>query len=420
MKITLIIPPIIALALVGGWTLYQRQSISIEEVASAAMQKDITAARSSGPSTAPSLARSSGPARKAKDKEPLDWKKAVAQFAELARDGGSGDQRAKDRLGECLKSMSKEELVAAFDDIASLGLSRESRSTLEYSLMAALLAKDPELGMTCYADRLQPEFCGGTWSFCNALQDWAGKDPAKATAWLDRQIAAGKLDSKSLDGETVIRDRTEGALIEVLLRTDPDLAARRLAAIPAELRANVIFQGMMRNLKEDQVALATLIRGQVPQEDQAKFFANQVVAVVHGDGYAEVNEYMDRIGATPAERLACIEEAGKIKIRQISLRGEVTREALDTMRQWTMTQAPDLTDRITGKALAETLSTGSKAKFDAASAWVLRYHESSGNDDVLTSFLESGSFHGNTQDARILAEKITDPKRREEILKKLQ
>jgi hypothetical protein len=420
MKVTSFIPPAVALALVGVWTTYQRQSISAEEGATASLQKQILAARSSGPATDPPRAKSSDAASAAKDKAPLDWKKALTQLAETARNGGSSDQREKDRLGECLKSMSKEELVAAFDDIAALGLSGKSRLTLEHSLMQLLMAKDPELALTCYADRLHTDFCGGTWSLCNALQGWAEKDPAKATAWLDREIAAGKFDSKSLDGETSDRNWAEGALIEILLGTDPDFAARRLAAIPAELRAEVIEKGMMRDRGEDRVALATLIRSQVPEKDQAKLLAKQMVYLVGGDGYAKVNEYMDRISATPTERMACIEEATQIKIRKISQQVEVTREDLDTMRQWAMTQAPGSIDSITGKALAETLSTGSKAKFDAASAWVLRFHEASGNDDVITSFLDRGSFSNNNQEARALAEKITDPKRRAEILKKFQ
>ena len=416
MRITLIIPPVLALALVGGWNTYQRQSICTEEVATASLQKQIAAARSLGPGADPSRSRNATSASAAKDKAPLDWKKNLTQFAEMEQNAGSGDRRAMIRLSECLESMSKEELVAALDDIAVLVLSNDSRYTLESSLMSLLMAKDPELGMTCYVKRLQNDPRWVSWSLCEALQKWAEKDPGKATAWFDQQIAAGKFDSKSLNGKMDVRNSAEGRLIGLLLRSAPEAAARRLSAMPEDQRAEVFIPSSLQSVNEEnQVALASLIRSQVAGKDQAQALAHQVVFLVGGEGYAKVNEYMDRISATPAERMECIEQAAQSKIRDISVESKVTREDLDTLRQWTMTQAPDSTDRITGKALA-----GSKLDFAAASEWVLSYHQAGGNDDVIISFLDGGSARKNKEQARALAAQITDVKRREEILKKLQ
>lgn len=70
-----------------------------------------------------------------------------------------------------------------------------------------------------------------------------------------------------------------------------------------------------------------------------------------------------------------------------------------------------------------------KLNFAEAATLILQYQASSGNDDVLVGFLDgSGSITpmdggrvGHTEEEFIkLAEKISDPARREEVLKKLR
>ena len=63
---------------------------------------------------------------------------------------------------------------------------------------------------------------------------------------------------------------------------------------------------------------------------------------------------------------------------------------------------------------------GGKLDYAVASEPVLHYNHAIGNDDVLISVLNVSSGRENTDQARALAEKITDAKRREEIFKKLQ
>jgi hypothetical protein len=50
----------------------------------------------------------------------------------------------------------------------------------------------------------------------------------------------------------------------------------------------------------------------------------------------------------------------------------------------------------------------------------VQYHDASVNDDVLSSFLEGWPARQNQEQARVLAGKISDLKRREEILKRLE
>ena len=134
LKPTSFIPPGVALIIAGGWIGSQRQSIATLEQESELLRKHI-ADRSSGgdgdsphPKNAPS-------GKPAKDKEPLDWKKIAAQFAEMQQSGGMGDMRTMMRFQQRLQAMSKEELVAALDEIAALDLPAESRVMLEQMLI---------------------------------------------------------------------------------------------------------------------------------------------------------------------------------------------------------------------------------------------------------------------------------------------
>ena len=420
LKISSLIPPAVALVVAGAWLASQRHAISTFENESTVLEKHIAAARSASAAD-PARAKPAGPAKAAKAKEPMDWEKIAAQFVEMQQSGGMGDMRTIIRLQQRLQTMTQQEIVAALDEIASLGLAENSRSMLEQMLIGPLVEKDPEFALRHFTDRLQEPGSMIGWHLSDAMREWAKKDPAKATAWFDQQIAAGKFDSKSLDGKSRSRNQFEGALVNILLASDPDAAARRLGAMAEDQRAEVLGQGSFQQLKEEnQLAFATLVRGQVPENEQSKILAQHASRLVDDDGYAKVTGFMDRIAATPAERKACVEQAVESRIQTISYQKKITLADLDAMREWTKVQAPDSTDSLTGKALANSLQGGGKMDFAAASELALHYQEISGNDDVLASFLDDWPAHRNKEQARVLAAKISDDKRREEILTKLK
>jgi hypothetical protein len=87
---------------------------------------------------------------------------------------------------------------------------------------------------------------------------------------------------------------------------------------------------------------------------------------------------------------------------------------LDKARAWGASQSPGVVDQATGEALAETLGRGKD--FKTASELALKYHESSGNDEVLAAFLKSIEVQSTAADeAMPLIDKIKDPALREEI-----
>ncbi len=419
MKLTSLLPPALALAIAGSWLGTQRKSISALEQECAVLKKAI-AARSPGAAADSPQDKPSPPAKAAKEKEPIDWRKVAAQFAEMEQAGGMGDMRTMMRFQQRIQSMTREELVAALDEIAALDLPEETRNMLQQSLLGPLIQKDPELALNKFIDRIQESDGMMSWQLANAMQQWAKKDSATAIAWFDRQIAAGKFESKSLDGKSGTRLQFEGNLIHILLGTDPAAAGLRLAAMPEDQRSETLSQFSFQQLKdEDQLAFARLVREQVPQKEQAAALARQASRLIGNDGYAEVTGFLDRIQATPAERGACVANAAESSMQKISRQKKVTREDLDAMREWVTAQAPEMTGSVTGKALANALQGGRKLEFSEAADLAVQYHAASGNDDVLSTFLDGWPARNNKEQARVLAEKISDGKRREEILKNL-
>ena len=348
------LPPAVALVIAGAWLVSQRQSIATLESQSSLLRKEIAARRSAGNVGDAASSRPAAPARQTKDKAPIDWKKIAAQFEESRNSGGMGDMRTMMRLSQRLMSMDKDELVAALDEIASLDLPDQSRMMLEQMLIGPLIEKDPEFALTQFIDRINAEHGGMGWQLSRAMAEWAKKDPAAATAWFDRQIAAGTFESKSLDGKNQHRMQFEGAMIGTLLSSNPEAAALRLAALPEDQRDDVLRNHAANSLKkEDQLAYAKLVRQSLPEKEQTECITGLVSRMANtGDDYSAATDCMERIEATPAERDACVEETAESRFQQLSYQRKITADDIDQLREWTMSQSPELTDRATGMALA--------------------------------------------------------------------
>ena len=405
-----------ALIIAAGWLGSQRHSISTLEKESELLQEHIEMARSSLAVTEHSPAGPAAASKTPKGKEPLDWKKIAAQMREMQQGGGMGDMRTMIRMQQRLQTMTKEELIAALDNIATLDLTGEERLMLEQMLLGPLAQKDPEVALTKFIDRMNEGHGTMGWVLGNAMSEWAKKDPVAAAAWFDQQIAAGKFDSKTLDGKSAARTQFESALIRVLLDSDPEAAGRRLATLPTGERGDVLKNYTATPLKEEsQMAFAKLVRSQLPEKEQGQVLAQQAAHLV-GEDYSKATAFLERIEATPAERSACVEQAAESRIQSISFNQKITAKDLDTMREWTTSQAPDTTDRVTGEALSRTLQGQNKMDFAEAATLAARYQEASGGDDVLYAFLDGYIPEEDREQARVLAEKITDETRRNRIL----
>jgi len=416
------LPPAIALVIAGLWVGSQRRSIAILDEQNERLEKHIAAAKATGGTEDSAQGKSGTAGDTTPRKTPIDWKQAASLFAEMRR-GGTGDNRAMIRLHLQLMDLTPDELSAALAEIQTLGLPEEARMMLESAIIGQLVEKAPEMALKSFFDRRNEQQSMMGWQLSHALAAWAKKDATSAMAWFDQQIAAGAFDSKSLDGKNRIRTQFEGALLGALLSADPTAVAHRLADLPQDQRNNTLGQLSYGDLEEkDQPAFAKLVREQLPEKDQAKAIARAVSVspVVGPNNYSKVSDYLNRIEASPAECVACIDTAADSSFRMISDQRKITAEDVEKLRTWIRSEAPEETDRATGKALASVMNWGgNQMKFSDLADLAEQYHQAGSGDEVLIPLLESWGARQNKEQARKLAERISDEKRRNEFLKKL-
>jgi hypothetical protein len=421
LKVLQFTPPLVALIVVVAWNVSRWRAVSEQKSTNQTLRERVnqasTAKNSSG--------RASNASERAKrvgifsESMPLDWR-AVAEKLREAEMKGIGDFRSALAMKKRLSAMSSEELLAALNEVASLGLDPEEQARLEEMLVEPLIEKDPELALKTFANRLQDDDDGVAWQLSSAFSEWVKKDRAGALAWFDSQIAAGTFESKSLDGQSQARLEFEAALVGSLLGSDFDLASQRIAALPEEQRREALEQIPFADLDPaSQKAYAELVRSLIPQDEHDGSFTHVISELVPDGGYEKVDAFLDSIQATTEEREVSAREAANSMLQNIAEDRPVTQSDVDEMRRWLDKQAPGTKDRVTGESLADAAQDGGEFSFADASKLALQYNRQGKNDEVLVAFLESFAARSNLEEALPLVDKISNPKQRERILDKL-
>lgn len=414
------IPPAVALVLIGVWNASQMRSLASLEKDTTVLKEQIATVTPGGIPADPVRGNLSGKENGTK-KTGDSWKEMTERLISARATGEKTHLRAMLDFQQRLSQMSRDELIAALDEISAIDLSDEDRSSIEEMIMDSLIKLDPQYALERFADRIEADPDGIGWQLSTAMKDWAKKDLVAATAWFDRQIAAGKFESRTLDGRSEMRAQFEAALFESLMGSDPLSAGERLAALPEDQRREVLQQIPFNELSPaEQKAYADLVRQLIPADEREGSFAHIASELADGEGYGKVGDFLDSVNATSAERAAAAMQAAESRLSNIAGDANVSQGDVDALRTWLATQAPGQVDSITGKALAEAAQEGGEFGFDEASQLALHYQKTSGSDDVLVSFLKSYSARSNLEEARHLVEMISDPKIRAQLQKDLE
>lgn len=418
LKASQIMPPLLALVLVGAWNASQMRSIRSLEAEGVELRGKIATALASGDTGAdPARPKGSHSATRGS----IDWKQMPAVIAAVQNGGEKSQLRAMIDLQQRLKNMSREEMIAALDEIAGLDLSDGDREALIAMILEPLVKLDPQYALARFVDQIESDSSSVGWHLATAFGQWLKTDPAGALAWFDRQIADGKFESRTLDGKSEMRAKFEAEALQTLLSSDLAAAALRIQALPEDQRREVLEQLSFPDLAPaDRQAYADLVRQLVPADEREGSFAHIASQLVNGSGYDQVSSFLDSVQASPAERAAAAKQTANSQLERLGLEGDVSRAQVDSLRTWLDKQAPGQTDSITGKALAEASQNGGTFDFEAASQLVLQYQQSTGSDTILVAFLEGYSAHSNLETAQQLAGMINDPRLREQILQQLK
>jgi hypothetical protein len=120
------------------------------------------------------------------------------------------------RVELLLREMSPEELRAALDEIAALGVDSREQWALNQLVLTAHAAKDPVGLLDHLTNSERTSGMSGNFVF-DVFSKWADTDAAAASAWLDGKIAAGTFNSKALSGENHHRTNLEAAMLKTLV-----------------------------------------------------------------------------------------------------------------------------------------------------------------------------------------------------------
>jgi hypothetical protein len=425
LKVTHLIPPVLALVTVCVWnTVELRTRFTVDQQISVLQGEIATATASAAVHSASRLPLTkTTPAQIAPTVAPadIDWQTIPSLMDDSHTASDKAKMLALAAFQKKLETMSREEMVTALDNLASLNLSPEERRKLESAILDPLIEKDPEYALARFADRIASDPDGIGWQLGTALREWAKKDLTAASNWLDRQIAEGKFLSKTLDGNSEILGRYEASLMETLLSEDPAAAARRLAGIPEDQRREILQQLSFEDLGEpEQQVYADLVRGLVPEVERQGTFADIGAQLAAEGGYEKVSAFLDAAKATPTERAAAAAEGARSRLGFLALSGDISPQDLASLEPWLAKQAPQNVGKIVGKALAEAAQNGGKFSYENASKFILKDQRTRGTDESLLAFLKSYSARSNLEQAADLIDRISDPVQRETFRKALQ
>jgi hypothetical protein len=409
-KIYYFIPLGLALAGLAFWSFSQRQAAADLASQSQALQRKISTAQQT-------TTASQAPTEKLKTAgQPLDWKNLGTRLVAAQQQENSTTDAALEGLNQRVAQMTAPELLAALDEISALSLQPDATAALEEMLAEVLILRDPAAALGKFSDRIQDESDGVGWQLASALGEWAKRDLTAATAWFDREITAGRFESKSLDGQSEARLEFEAALLGQLLSTAPKAAAARLAALPEGERRTALEQmDTTKMSSSSQQTYMDLLRQLVPQAERGDALSYLISEVITGGDCLQVAEFLNTVQATPEERTVATRSAAGTQLETIASERAVTHSDLETLRTWLKQQAPTAVDRLTGEALAQAIQDDGEFSYAHAAALVSDYHQSSGNDDIITGFLAGEIPVEFMPQAQALAARITDPKRKEQV-----
>ena len=422
MNFKLVIPPILALVIVAGWSGSDRYLISRLERENEELKAGLTI-RSSG-SEAAASSSTTKPSGKSGQ-----FKKLAALMAEVRR---TSTKLAMLRLEQQCKGMTTAELVSMLDEIHGLDVLDNGSAQLKFMLVQQLCLKAPKSALERFAGLSHKDRDEMVQTLTSAMKEWSPQDLKMADTWFNGEITNGKFDGTAIDGQNPLRDSFESGLLGAWISVDP-AAAARLTALPENERGLAFWACTTKPIKEeDQLTFANLVRTLAPEKSRTATLADlaasvssnsaggRVIGKVSSDDfndlpsdYTPVTEFLDRIKATPEERAATVEKCVLEKANSF-LEGNLPIEKIETIRAWAMEQAPGLADKVTSALLWRKTSRGSS--FSEMAEMATRYSEANGSDSLLIEFLSAEIPESSKGEARLLAEKITDSDRRQVVL----
>lgn len=365
----------------------------------------------------------SGPIAKAFGKSGPSGMTNLAAILRGARSGNPVQVRDLLLLENHWRSLEAATLEAMIADARAADLSGEDRDAILDKLLEALVEKDPARAFAVieegFAGKTPREIQQQLSKRSGLFEKWIQRDGPQALAWLDRQIAAGLFDSRSLAGTSNVRQEYESLIYQ---KTKD---GTRIASLDPLDRLPTLQSWRLRDLPlEDQIVLAKVARtsGLKPSEvaEVMKPFLNK--AMESGD-LAGADAFFEQINPTPEELPRLSEAAAGQAMFSLGKRADqLTGEEVPAIRSWLADKSSE-GDAYIGSMIGKGFSNG----WDAGQIYATmdRLQKDQPSDDLLYRFMLDATQEDHKQKldpviALDFANRITDPQKRADVLRTIK
>ena len=423
--------PLVVTIVAAAWLANLHSTNRTLEQQNDSLSRTIADSRSTGPVRTPGAKGRADPGNappERPEKQSADWIRTSSDWTALVLFNNNEESfqytAAWKRLETLASEMGGDELTAAYQEMTTLPVHAPFRNYLESMMLSELEEKNPDFAFSQYIIRNQDG--GVVLGGYGAFDKWLARDPAAATAWYDREIAAETFD-KSLDGKSPAVVPFESAFIMSLIGTDPPAAEERIRKIPPELRSR-LGPYMWGVSKENGLVFIDILRKTMPMEEYVNILRNNNLTERNfgseiGEDPILAKKNLESLGITPEERSTLLAQQFKQYAEYRAMRDkDPSREKFDKCRRWIESIDPAAADQVTGAALQGYLekSNGSEA-LDFVETIAADYLASGAGDELLIPLIE-GSARGSAfpkDKARALARRINDAELRSGLLQKL-
>lgn len=376
-KLLLLIPPLLALALMGAWILHQRSEIG--KIRNAAALRPAPHADRKHETATPKII----------DPMKSGWRSFGLEMWRLTTAGDPTSAQTFLAYRERIKQLSVGEISAAVDaiDAESFG-DEDAKSRLLGELRRELLEREPRMLLEYARDGI----ADGRFKRCHHLKEALGKvaavSPRDAIAWIDEVIENGAFDYAGARRYNPIWLEYEKTLILGLLPAHADLAGERVAGLPPETRDQVLSEHMLalNSTPELQAAFCRICRRFLDPEEVGERVVSMASLAAATGGIASVSRVLTTVEATPAERAEACHASVSGHMAFVARSKEPGLDDVEELRKWVSSQGAGDPEKVTGDALGY-LAGRPGFGVDRAFESIRAYHDRSHSDRLLAEFL---------------------------------
>lgn len=332
----------------------------------------------------------------------LDWKLIAEMMAESQGSNGMPtNMKAILKLQQKMMEFTEEELINGLEKIDALELDPENVAMIKQVLLSQLAEKNPKAALAALDDPVTNQSNMLFWVQAQILGNVAKDDPAAAIAWMDKNIAAGKLNSTTLNQHQDLRLRLEGSLINQLISSDYSLAKSRLEGFSDDDKLHLLSSNYHRFKGDAAENFIKLARESLPSDK-----ASQAITSAIGNQHIrDLSDISKAIKDVPISE----DEKSKIAAQLISnysLNNE-SESKFNDIYEWVKTEVPGKESDFVADALnsGHNRWNNPQANFEKA----LSVAESLGDPEILTSFITKFSSNGNENVINTQVQQFKDP-----------